>query len=410
MEAIGRTRSWGEQALDALSDLVDASLVTQAEVAGRETFSLLAIMREYAIGRLEERGEADAVRSAHADYYTDLVREVSPALRGAGQVEAVQLLGLELSNLRAAVRHLVHTDRLDDAGDFAWDLLVYWWISGFFSEVRLWMIEVLEKPHPIAQRTRAIASFYSVWGEMWQRPSDQVVEGLGESIRLFAESGDEDAAALTLAARATTRLQLPHLDAAKARAELMDAVTALRSLGDPWGEAMAEVGLGLLGVVGRDIQDALTHFSRSAELADREQNVFTRIVSGNNRTRVLFVMGQIEAAEQEWLLTLRLAVRLHYEEGAAYALEGICAVAATRGEGWRAGALAFVTAAMRQRTGLFDVEGFSVHLAPLAVLRESDPESVAAGERAGADMSVGEAIALALPGADASIRNALAEW
>ncbi len=39
-------------------------------------------------------------------------------------------LGLELPNLRAAVRHLVHTNRLDDAGDFAWSLLIYWWISG----------------------------------------------------------------------------------------------------------------------------------------------------------------------------------------------------------------------------------------------------------------------------------------
>ncbi|HEX5859916.1 MAG TPA: DUF4062 domain-containing protein [Microbacterium sp.] len=410
VESIGRTRRWGEEALDALSELVDASLVTQVEIAGRETFSLLAIMREYAIARLEERGEADAMRSAHADYYSELVRRVSPGLRGAGQVEAVQLLGLELSNLRAAVRHLVHTDRLDDAGDFAWELIVYWWISGFFSEVRLWMLELLEKPHPISQHTRAIASFYSLWGEMWQRPSDQVVTGLGECIRLFAESGDENAAAMTLAARATTRMQFPNLDAAQARAELTEAVARLQELGDAWGEAMAEVGLGLLGVVVQDIEEALTHFSRSAELAEAEQNVFTRIVSGNNRTRVLFVMGRIEEAEQEWHLTLRLATRLHYEEGAAYALEGICAVAATRGEGWRAGALSFVTAAMRQRTGLFDVEGFSVHLAPLAALRESDPESVAAGERAGAEMTVAEAIALALPDADAAVREALALW
>jgi hypothetical protein len=65
---------------------------------------------------------------------------------------------------------------------------------------------------------------------------------------------------------------------------------------------------------------------------------------------------------------------------------------------------------MRQQTGLFDVEGFSVHLAPLDALRETDPESVAAGERAGADMTVAEAIALALPDADASVRDALAHW
>ena len=138
-------------------------------------------MREYAIGRLKERGEADIVRVAHADYYVGLVRRVAPDLRGPGQAEAVRLLGLELPNLRAAARHLVYTNRLDDAGDFAWKLLVYWWISGFFTEVRLWMLELLDKQQPITQHTRAVAGFFTLWGEMWQRPSEQVVGGLGES-------------------------------------------------------------------------------------------------------------------------------------------------------------------------------------------------------------------------------------
>ncbi|GAA3203072.1 DUF4062 domain-containing protein [Microbacterium terregens] len=410
VEAIGRGRSWDGQGLDALAELVDASLVKQVEIGGRATFSLLAIMRQYAIGRLKERGEADVVRAAHADYYTELVRSVSPRLRGEGQAEAVRRLGLELSNLRAAARHLVYTNRLDDAGDFAWSLLVYWWISGFFSEVRLWMIELLEKQQPITQHTRAVAWFFALWGEMWQRPSDQVVAGLGECVRLFTESGDESAAAMALAARATTRMQFPDLDAEKAEAELTDAVATLHELGDGWAESMAEVGLGLLAVVQGDVQTALAHFTRSAEVADEGHDMFTRIVSGNNRTRVLFTMGEVETAEREWFLTLGLSAQLHYEEGAAYAMEGICAIAATRGEGWRVGALAAVTASMRQRTGLFDVEGFAVHLAPLEAIRASDPESVAAGERAGAEMTVAEAIALALPVIDPAVGEALAQW
>ena len=383
VEAIGAGRSWDGQGLDALSELVDASLVQQAEIGGRSTFSLLAIMREYAIGRLKERGEADLMRVAHADYYVALVGGVAPDLRDAGQPEAVRLLGLELPNLRAAARHLVYTNRLDVAGDFAWSLLVYWWISGFFSEVRLWMIELLEKQQPISQHTRAVAWFFALWGEMWQRPSDQVVAGLGECVRLFTESGDEDAAAMALAARATTRMQFPDLDAEKAEAELNEAVATLRALGDGWAESMAEVGLGFLAVVRGQIEEALAHFSRSAEVADEGQNMHTRIVAGNNRTRVLFMLGQVEAAEQEWFLTLGLSARLHYVEGAAYALEGICAVAATRGDGWRAGALAVVAATIRQSTGIFDIAGFAVHVAPLDALRERDPERVAAGERAG---------------------------
>ncbi|WP_175525187.1 DUF4062 domain-containing protein [Microbacterium sp. cf046] len=410
VEAIGRGRIWDGHGLDALSELVDASLVRQVEIDGRSTFTLLAIMREYAMGRLKERGEADVVRVAHADYYLALVHSVAPNLRGAEQPDAVLQLGLELPNLRAAARHLVYTNRLDEAGDFAWSLLVYWWISGFFSEVRLWMLELLGKEQPIAKRTRAAAWFFTLWGEMWQRPTDQVVTGLGEVVRLFKESGDPDAAAMALAARATTRMQFPDLDPATAHAELTEAVSTLHDLGDGWAESLAETALGLLAVVTGQLGPALEHFERAAAIADAGHDIFTRVVSGNNRARVLFLLGRVEDAEQEWFLTLRESTRLHFDEGVAYALEGMSAVAALRGDAWRAGALAVVTATIRQATGIFDLEGFAVHAAPLAALRESEPEGMAAGERAGAEMSVVEAIALALPEPDPTMRRALARW
>ena len=272
-----------------------------------------------------------SMRVAHADYYTALVRRLSAGLRGAGQAEAVRQLGLEVSNLRAAVRHLIDTNRLDDAGEFAWNLFVYWWISGFLSEVRLWMLELLEKQQPFSQHTRAVAQFFALWAEMWQRPSDQVVAGLGECARLFAESGDEDAAAIALAGRAHGEAAVPRPGCGGAEAELTEAVAKFRRLGDGWSESMAEVGLGWVAVVGGRLDDALAHFARSAEIADEGQDLYTRAVAGNNRTRVLFLMGDMEAAEREWLLTLRLSIRLHYEEGVTFALDGLSAIAAYPG-------------------------------------------------------------------------------
>lgn len=223
VEALGAGRSWDGMTLDSLAALIDASLVKQAEIDDRVVFSMLALVREFALDRLKTAGDADAVRMAHADYYRGFVASIAPQLRGLEQADAVARLGLELPNLRAAVRHLIYTDRLDDAGDFAWDLLIYWWIAGFIAEVRVWMLELLDKELPITQHTRAVAWFLALWGEMWQRPSDGVVVGLGECVRLFTESGDEDAAAMALAARATARLQLPTPDVATAGRELADA-------------------------------------------------------------------------------------------------------------------------------------------------------------------------------------------
>lgn len=410
VEAIGSGRVWEGHALAALSELVDDSLVTSTEVDGRSTFALLAVMREYAIDRLEERGELTVMCVAHADYYADLVRRVAPGLRGAGQVEAVKQLGLELSNLRAAARHLIDTDRLDDAGEFAWTLFVYWWISGFLSEVRQWMLELLGKQKPISKHTRAVAQFFALWSEMWQHPSQQVVTGLAESARLFEESGDEDAAAIALAGQGTARLQFPDSDAEAAEAELTEALARFHRLGDNWSESMAEVGLGWVAVVRSKLDDALVHFSRSAEIADEEQDFYTRAVAGNNRTRVLFLTGNLKAAEKEWYLTLRLSIRLHYEEGVTFALDGLAAIAATRGDSWRAGALSKVASDTRKRTGILDVAGLAVHVAPLAALRERDAEGVAAGERAGAEMTLADAVALAIPDAEVAVNEAMALW
>ncbi|KQZ85958.1 hypothetical protein ASD56_06715 [Microbacterium sp. Root166] len=413
VEALAPGRSWEGQELDALAALVDSSLVTQTEIGGRAVFSLLAIVREYSLGRLKARGDADRVRAAHADYYVEFVRRVAPGLRGDGQAQAAVQLGLELPNLRAAVRHLVYTDRLDDAGDFAWSLLIYWWISGFFAEVRLWMLELLEKQHeqPITPHTRAVAWFLALWGEMWQRPSPQVVAGLGECVRLFTESGDEDAAAMALAARATARVQLVDPDVAKAERELRRAVARLRALGNGWAEAITEVSLGRLAWVRGSIEEALAHFDRATEVASAGGDLFTTSVAGNLRSRLNFQLGHIDLAEDEFLQTLLLSVELHYEEGVAYGLEGVCAVAAAKGDAWRASALAVAAGVIRRRIGIFDVEAFTVHTPYLDILRGRDPEVVAAGEAAGAELSVPEAVRLALPETEhAGVEAALAHW
>lgn len=403
VEEIGAGRPWDGHAIDGIAALVDASLVTRADVDGRSALSLLAVMREFAIGRLKESGDADRMRAAHADYYVRLVAEVAPGLRGRGQAEAVARLGLELPNLRAAVRHLVYTDRLDDAGEFAWSLLIYWWIAGFFAEVRVWMLELLDKQQPISQRTRAIAWFFVLWGELWQHPSEQVVAGLAECVRLFTESGDADAAAMVLAARATARVQFSDPDLAKAEEELREALVRLHEHGNGWAEAITEVSLGRLAWVRGAPDAAHDHFDRATELAEEGHDLFTASVAGNQRARLQLLRGEVDEAETGFRRTLRQSIALHHDEGIAFGLEGLCAVAAARGDAHRAGALCTSAGAIRHRIGVFDADAFRVHVPALETLRAMEPDLLARGESAGREMSVAEAVALALPDADGAL-------
>src|SRR5262249_54858462 len=61
------------QVLDQLTLLVDKSLVVASESgvsAGRTRYRLLETVRQYALEKLAESGEANAIRSRHRDHYT----------------------------------------------------------------------------------------------------------------------------------------------------------------------------------------------------------------------------------------------------------------------------------------------------------------------------------------------------
>src|ERR1700723_2754904 len=60
------------QVLDQLSLLVDKSLVAADDSRGRTRYRLLETVRQYALEKLGESGEAAAARSRHRDHYTAL--------------------------------------------------------------------------------------------------------------------------------------------------------------------------------------------------------------------------------------------------------------------------------------------------------------------------------------------------
>ena len=243
VEAVGAGRSWDGEGIDALA----ASSTPRWSSRPRSTGGRRSRCSRSCASTRSERLEGARRGSSDAQRPRRLLRRLRaarlPGLRGPGQVDAVAELGLELPNLRAAVRHLVHTDRLDDAGDFAWSLLIYWWISGFFSEVRLWMLELLDKaaadhgPHPRRRR------FFALWGEMWRRPVRQVdrrARRVRAPVHRERRRGCRGDGARR--ARRRTRCSSPTSTWRPRRPSCSEAVGALHALGNGWGEAMTEVG------------------------------------------------------------------------------------------------------------------------------------------------------------------------
>ena len=61
------------QILDLLTLLIDKSLVIAENFGGRTRYRLMETVRQYALEKLGESGEADRVRDRHRDHYTAMV-------------------------------------------------------------------------------------------------------------------------------------------------------------------------------------------------------------------------------------------------------------------------------------------------------------------------------------------------
>jgi predicted ATPase/DNA-binding CsgD family transcriptional regulator len=89
------------QVLDQLALLVDKSLVVADESGSRTRYRLLETVRQYALEKLGESGEADAVRTRHRDYYTSMAAPLD-APAGADYERRLEQANTEIDNVRAA--------------------------------------------------------------------------------------------------------------------------------------------------------------------------------------------------------------------------------------------------------------------------------------------------------------------
>jgi predicted ATPase/DNA-binding CsgD family transcriptional regulator len=89
------------QMLDVLTLLVDKSLVVADDRGDRTRYRLLETVRQYALEKLGESGEADDVRARHRDHYTSMAALLD-APAGSDHEQRLEQAEAEIDNLRAA--------------------------------------------------------------------------------------------------------------------------------------------------------------------------------------------------------------------------------------------------------------------------------------------------------------------
>ncbi|MBV8345326.1 MAG: adenylate/guanylate cyclase domain-containing protein [Candidatus Eremiobacteraeota bacterium] len=119
--------------LDALSSLVDKSLVIADPGAPERRYRMLTSIRDYASEHLAAAKETDEIAAAHARFYAGVVGGAQALVGELEDVRWRQLLGAELDNIRAAIERTIFAGREPEVG------------LGLLSELE-WA-ELLTTPH-----------------------------------------------------------------------------------------------------------------------------------------------------------------------------------------------------------------------------------------------------------------------
>ncbi|MGB8386858.1 ATP-binding protein, partial [Mycobacterium sp.] len=130
------------QVLDQLTLLVDKSLVVADDTGDRTRYRLLETVRQYALEKLGESGEADAVRSRHRDHYTTMAAPLD-APAGNDYEQRIAQANIEIDNLRAAFGWSRENSDIELALALACSLQPLWFARGRLREGLAWFDTVL---------------------------------------------------------------------------------------------------------------------------------------------------------------------------------------------------------------------------------------------------------------------------
>jgi tetratricopeptide (TPR) repeat protein len=114
LEAVQAVASFGESGtdtLDAITDLVDASLVTVSDDTGGEPrVALLRTVADFAVEALAASGDDEEARARHAEHYLGLAEILALELRTQRGMDAQDRLLTETDNFRAALTWTLQPD------------------------------------------------------------------------------------------------------------------------------------------------------------------------------------------------------------------------------------------------------------------------------------------------------------
>ena len=361
---------------------------------------------------LEERGVLGEMQERHARFYAALADATAKGPTWSDQVEQMARLADERDELRGAVDHFLATRQYAAVAQLTWNLYWFWWVSGQLGEVRRWMSRLLAPGLDLDDRSRIIALFCTNSVRFGETPDAAVVSALAECVEYFHAEGDRLGEGLSLVSLAIAQMSEspPDLDAAER--SLAQSLEMVEESGDPFGRTMVRV-MSARAAMGRGrMAEAFELLDEGLAIARGNDDRLGEAIALNHLGWARLLIDDPDGARAAFTEQLRISSTFGHEEGFAYGLEGMSAVAAATGDIDRAGLLFGAAETVRLRKGLTTGGTFSIHGRILErALANGGAETFEAGRRAGRSAELADMVELALAGpASADVLTAVRGW
>jgi non-specific serine/threonine protein kinase len=339
--------------LDLIRALADASLLrVEPAPDGTTRYVMRETLREYGLERLHASGEADAIRTRHAEYFVAFAEQYELAeLRSDGRL-SLALREVEHANLRVALAWLAQRD---DAGDFlrlAASLGRFWIEQGHYHEGRGWLERALARDGGApADRAKALVTLGLI--EVYLGANRDAEPHLSEGLTRCREQGQaffEATALLGLGG-----LAIAEGDLVRGTTLLEECLSVAHAVPDH-GLAGYMTGWGLvnLAVVARRQGD----HARATEQLETALRLLREAGYAGGIIQALGDLGDVarDQGDHERAMTLyREALTLGKENPrtrvVADVIESVGIVATAAGEAVRGATLLAAAEAFRERTG-----------------------------------------------------------
>jgi predicted ATPase/class 3 adenylate cyclase len=416
--------------LDTLDSLVAKQLLTRRG----ERLLMLETVRDYALERLAEDPDRDAVREGLAGWWLSFAREATPHLVRADRGRWLARLDAELPNALAALSWALEQRHADLGLRLVGELGEYWLRTNRWDEGLSWLQVALELAPEASDRPHARALFYRARLTDVRRSYQKYRDDLEASLALFRACDDPAGIAACLGELAFTEAWRGRFEGAAALgdeaievaqrtqdegvlatalsmsamtvAEYEDAaqrahiaLACLQAAGDVNGLARVCLNVGYAALAERRYADALGWCDRGLESARRLDNIWAVFSTRTNEALARLFLLQFDEAAKAFCQALAVCHDAGAENVADETLLGLAAAEASRGDLARAARLTGAATAHESKSRAVDEDTVwsRVHDEFLTPARERcGPERWDLAQREGAALTVHDAVGLAL--------------